>query len=262
MYILSLDTAAKTAAVGVSRLSEDDGVLFPLTRAAVNATLTHSESLLPMIDFCLKNAGLSFADVGAVAVSAGPGSFTGVRIGIATVKGLAFGRPELPCIGVSTLEALACNIAASPARRVLLPVMDARRNQFYHAFFRPGRGTKSAKVTPVKRLSADALLTFDEIAEQAARAYPGKKAVLVGDGAEAFYRLYRQSGRTDFDVELCGYDVMYEDAFSVARVAAQFLCADGEASAKTYTFDRLNPVYLRASQAERERNSKPSERGH
>ena len=108
MYILSTDTAAKTASVCVSKLI--DGVLKPLADANVNSTLTHSESLLPMIDFCLKNANLAFSDIDITAVSAGPGSFTGVRIGVATLKGLTFTNPDIACVGVSALEALAYNL--------------------------------------------------------------------------------------------------------------------------------------------------------
>lgn len=249
MILFSLDTTAKTAGVCISTLT-DDGVCKPLVRAAVNATLTHSESLLPMIDFCLKNAGLGFSDVGMLAASVGPGSFTGVRIGVATVKGLAYGRNTLPCIGVSTLEALACNISAFPSTRLLLPVMDARRNQFYHAFFRSGGKNE------VRRLTEDALSTFDEIALTAARRFPGKKVVLCGDGAEAFYRLYQKGGCRDLDVSLCGTDAMYEDAFSVARCAARIWHGGGKLRPESFTAASLAPVYLRASQAERERNEK------
>ncbi len=248
MYLLSLDTAAKTAAVAVSSVDED-GVCKPLVRAAVNATLTHSESLLPMVDFCLKNAALSFDDIEVLAVSVGPGSFTGVRIGASTAKGLAFARQGLVCIGVSTLTALAYNVSAYPPDRILLPVMDARRNQFYHAYFKAADGT-------VERLSEDALLTYEEIAAEAAAHFPGKKLVLVGDGAEAFASLHRKKGTEGFEVCLCEQADMYEDAFSVARYAAHIWKNEAREHPERFDARQLEPVYLRASQAERERAEK------
>ena len=248
MYVLSLDTAAKTAAVCVSEL-DGNGVLKPLARACVNATLTHSESLLPMIDFCLENARGSFSDIGMLAASVGPGSFTGVRIGAATAKGLAFSRPELICVGVSTLEALALNLSAFPTGRILLPVMDARRNQFYHAFFR------TSKTEHVKRLSEDMLLTHEEVVEEAKERFSGKKFALVGDGAELFYTLCGKQPSEDFDVSLCGEDVRYEDAFSVARCAVKKYLK-GQNKPELFTSAVFDPVYLRASQAERERKAK------
>lgn len=248
MYLLSLDTAAKTAAVSVSFVDQD-GVCRPLARAAVNATLTHSESLLPMVDFCLKNAALSFDDIGILAVSTGPGSFTGVRIGAATAKGLAYAQPQLVCIGVSTLEALAYNVSTYPSDYILLPVMDARRNQFYHAYFRAANGT-------VERLSADALLTYDEIAAEAVARFPEKKLLLVGDGAEAFASLHRKKGTQGIEVCLCEQADMYEDAFSVARCAARIWQTEAREHPERYDTKQLEPVYLRASQAERERAEK------
>ena len=249
MYFLSLDTAAKTASVCVSVL-EKDGHLKPLARTAVNATLTHSESLLPMIDFCLKNAQISFSDIAVLAASVGPGSFTGVRIGASTAKGLVFSRPEVLCIGVSTLEALATNALSLPSGRILLPVMDARRNQFYHAFFKTGTGG-------IKRLSTDALLTYDEILRCITEKFPRKKIVLIGDGAELFYSLYQKQPPEGIDITLGGWEMLYEDAFSVARCAAKVL-PQANLHPERFTSAAFDPIYLRASQAERERAEKKS----
>ncbi len=247
MYMLSLDTAAKTASVAVSVLSTP-GVCKPLARATVNATLTHSESLLPMIDFCLKNAALSFSDIECLAISTGPGSFTGVRIGAATAKGLVYARPEVLCVGVSTLEALAYNVSAYSGG-ILLPVMDARRNQFYHALFEPCAGG-------VSRLSADALLTYDEIIDEVRAQYPDEKIWLVGDGARAFEALHRKKGAEDIELAVCEEADMYEDAFSVARCAAHIIRAEAPLRPERFGIGQLEPVYLRASQAERERAEK------
>ena len=245
MYILSADSSAKTASVCVSKYS--DGVLKPLANANVNSTLTHSESLLPMIDFCLKNANLAFSDIDMTAVSAGPGSFTGVRIGVATLKGLTFTKPDIACVGVSALEALAYNLDYTSGC-IVLPVMDARRSQFYNAAF---SFTKSGKI---KRYYEDDLSEFDIVYDRIFKMFGNKKIVLTGDGAELFYSLYKKKHDGEMNISVCGYAHMYEDAFSVAKCAYSIYEKSKDKS--VFTSERLSPVYLRASQAERERNEK------
>ena len=254
MYILSIDTAAKTASVCVSEFSEA-GTLRPLSKASVYATVTHSESLLPMIDFWLAHSGKKFEQIGMIAVNAGPGSFTGVRIGVSTAKGLAFGKTDMLCVTASALESLACNVANVSPSYVILALMDARRSQFYNAFFRPGSDGMPERVTP------DALLTFDEIVAEIDELFAGKEIMLVGDGAELFYGLYEKSGKGTAKATLCGFDDMYQNAFSVARCALKSYLVDPVKAPENYTSEKLAPVYLRASQAERERIQKLSERG-
>lgn len=251
MYILSADTSAKTASVCVSKL--DGKRLIPLCLSTVNGTLTHSESLLPMIDFCLKNAKVSIDEIETLAISEGPGSFTGVRIGISTFKGLAYKKENTGAVGVSTLEALAYNVCSYPSSLIILPLMDARRNQFYNAFF------KATSNGSIKRLGKDDLLTFDEIISIIRTSYKNKKILITGDGAELFEKLYEKSGISDIKIKLCDYSHMYENAFSVALCAVKKIEKSRDLS--LYTAEKLNPVYLRASQAERERNEKLSERG-
>ena len=246
MYILSTDTAAKTASVCVSKYN--DGILKPLVYSTVNGTLTHSESLLPMIDFCLKNANITFNDIEMAAISTGPGSFTGVRIGVATIKGLTFTKPDTSCVGVSALEALAYNLDSYPPGSILLPVMDARRNQFYNAAF---SFTKSGKL---KRYYEDDLSDFDNIISVISEKFAGKKIILTGDGAELFYSLYQKKCDGTLNINLCGYAQMYEDAFSVAKCAVNVF--EHTSDKTVFTSEKLVPVYLRASQAERERNEK------
>ena len=241
MRILALDSTAVAASVC---LMDGEKIVADCYQ---NTRQTHSQTLMPMVQFAMQCAGWHMRDVDLLAVSAGPGSFTGVRIGAATAKGLAFSRPNLCCIGVSTLEALAFNGASLPSGRILLPVMDARRNQFYHAFF------KSCK-NGVKRLTADALLTYEEIVNSAKSQFPGKKITLIGDGAEAFYALFCKQA-PDIDFTLGGQEMLYEDAFSVARCAVG-LYPQAAAHPESFTAAVFNPVYLRASQAERERAAK------
>ena len=167
MYILSVDTTAKTAAACVSMVR--DGVVYPLCDSHLNSTLTHSESILPMIDFCLKNAGVSLSEVDVLAISAGPGSFTGVRIGISTIKGLAFGNDNVKCVPVSALEALCENVSDEQRGTVVCACMDARRNQFYNALFLAnGKGS-------IKRLCDDRAIGEDELFKELSEKYASKK---------------------------------------------------------------------------------------
>ena len=250
MYILSADTTAKTAAVCISQFS--CGQLMPIARACVNGTLTHSESLMPMIDFCIKNAHIDFSDIEICAISDGPGSFTGVRIGVSTIKGLAFASKECKCIGVSTLEALAYNLSSYPQESIIVALMDARRNQFYNAEF---TFTRSGKL---KRLSPDKLCDIDEILSNLVSKYSTKKIILVGDGANLFYSLYKSKADANLNIRLCDNAYMYQDAFSVAKAALNLY---DKSSENDFNTDKLNPVYLRASQAERERNENLAKRG-
>jgi len=255
LYILSLDTTAKTSSVCVSKFSE--GHLSPICLAQLNSTLTHSESLLPMIDFCLSQARLTFDQIAVSAISAGPGSFTGVRIGIASVKGLAFAK-ELKetknsvCIPVSTLYALALNLTGGKRGQILCPVMDARREQVYNALFSTdGKGN-------IKRLCKDRLITAEELFCELRETYPNKEIVLVGDGATLCDRLFEARKEEHPHIRLCDEAQLYQNAFSVAKAAVlthdlEALC---EAGKEEFSCAALSPVYLRASQAERERNKR------
>ena len=248
MYILACDTTAKTASVCVAKVSGES--LVPCSHATVNKTLTHSESLLPMIDFCLKNACVSFNDIDIAAVSAGPGSFTGVRIGVSTIKGLAYGNKNISCIGVSSLESLAYNLKGYTPGSIIVPVMDARRNQFYNAAF---SFTKSGKI---KRYRDDSLTDFAGIIEYLEENFADKKIVLVGDGAELFYSLYIASKNNKLKISLCEYSNMYQDAFSVAVCAYKY--HSKRKKNDVFSSEKLSPIYLRASQAERELKEKQS----
>ena len=130
MKILALDSTAKTSSVAVL---EDDTLL---GLYSVNIPNTHSETLLPMVKSILEALKLTNEDIDAYAVSEGPGSFTGVRIGVATIKGLALGRNK-PCVGVSTIEALYENL--SDYEGIICPIMNARRGQVYTGAFLDGK---------------------------------------------------------------------------------------------------------------------------
>ena len=150
MKILAFESSAKAAGVA---LCEDE---FLVAQSYQNNGLTHSTTLLPMAEDLLRNCGVSLDQVDCLAVSAGPGSFTGLRIGISTVKGLAWGA-EKPCAGVSTLEAMAWNLAHLDG--VICCAMDARRHQVYNALFRAREGT-------LERLTPDRAISREELAQE------------------------------------------------------------------------------------------------
>ena len=254
MLMLSIDTTAKSASVCVSELS--GGVHLPLFRANINGTLTHSETLLPMIDEALRLSHKTLAEVDAIAVSTGPGSFTGVRIGVAAAKGLSFAmRNDHVCVPVSSLEGLANNLRIPMSDdTVICPVMDARRSQVYNALF----VFDGEKMT---RLCDDRLITAEELFCELNRDYAGKKIILVGDGAFVAKGVFdKLNDGMDYKYEIAFGGVLYEDAFSVACAAIDHINewqkSDGNLKIGEYSGKALSPTYLRASQAERELKEK------
>ncbi len=228
MKILAFDSTAKVASCAVL----EDGKLLAVYN--IDNGLTQSELLLPMAEDILKSLGLSFSEIDAYAVSVGPGSFTGVRIGVSLVKGLAFGR-DIPCVEVSTIDALAENLSGLSG--ILVPCMDARRKQVYNALFAYENGER-------KRLTEDRAIALSELAEEL-KAYPDKKIYLSGDGYYVAKAALDDAGIITEDTpEL----LINENAGSVAKIAYKKLLA-GE----TVTDSEISPMYLRLPQAERER---------
>ena len=173
----------------------------------------------------------SINDIGLIAVCAGPGSFTGVRIGVATVKGLAFTN-DIPCVGVSTLEAIAENLAGTG--NIICPVMDARRNQLYNALFKDGN-----------RLCEDRLVSAEDLLNQLVST--GERVTVCGDGAKVFMKTV---GDTP-NIFCASFAATDQNALSVAYAGYK-----AYTQGKAISSDKLQPVYLRASQAEREREEK------
>ena len=173
--ILAFETSAKAASVALL----ENGKL--LGESYQNTGLTHSQTLLQMAEDLLKTCGKSPADVSAVAVAAGPGSFTGVRIGVAAAKGFAWGA-EIPCVGVSTLEAMAESLGVWQG--IVVPTMDARRSQTYTAIFRAEGG----KLT---QLEEDQAISYEELGEKIKNCE--KPIFLVGDGAEICYNMLQET---------------------------------------------------------------------
>lgn len=228
MIILAFDGTAKCASCALLR----DEVC--LGEYNIDNGLTQSELLLPMAESLLKSLRLNFSDVDMYATSVGPGSFTGVRIGAALVKGLAFGR-DIPCAAVSTLEALAEN--ARGLHGIIVPTMDARRGQVYTAIF---RSTKDG----LERLCEDMAISLADLAERL-REFEGEAIYVTGDGYNVTTKHLSDAG---LDVEETPILLRNESASSVARVAYRQY-KNGE----TTTDKELSPTYLRLPQAERER---------
>ena len=236
MYILSLDSTAVAATVALC----DSEKLLSLT--TVQNGNTHSQTLLPMVEETLARFALRPLDIELFACSAGPGSFTGVRIGASTIKGLAFDT-DIPCLGVSTLEALAQNLIGFDG--LLCPVMNARRNQVYNALFDCQNGT-------ITRLCDDRAIALDALDEELS-AIHDKPIYLVGDGYEVARRHLLAKG-----IALCTTPITLrnQNAASVALVAERMLNEGRSVSDR-----EISPSYLRLPQAERERLEKERAKG-
>lgn len=225
MKILAFESSAVSASVA---LTEGEKLV---AQSFQNCGLTHSRTLLPMAESLLANCGFSLTDVDVLAVAHGPGSFTGVRIGVATVKGLAFGADK-PCVSVSTLEAMAHGARALGTD--LCCVMDARAGQVYNALF-------SLAEENISRLCSDRAISLTALAEE----IRNTPYFLVGDGAELCYNTLKG---TCGGLCLAPPEMRYATAYGVAITA---LPAAQEG--RTLSPQTLDALYLRRPQAERER---------
>lgn len=227
MKILALESSAKAASVAIC----EDGKL--ISQYWQNSGLTHSRTLMAMTEDILKNLDIKIDSIDVVAVAKGPGSFTGIRIGTAAAKGIAWAA-EKPVCGVSTLEAMAYYLI-DREDAVICPVMDARRNQVYNAKF-------EAKDGKLCRLCPDRAVSIQELSEEIKS--DGKKYLLIGDGADLCYNSLALFECDMNMVKKAPEYIKLQSAWGVA-MAAQ----DGEKTSP----DDLTPNYLRLSQAERER---------
>ncbi len=232
MLILAFETSAKAAGVALH-----DGEKL-LAECYQNTGLTHSQTLMVMAEDLLQQCGLTAQDVTHIAVAAGPGSFTGVRIGVAAAKGFAWGG-QLPCIGVSTLEAMAKNLGVYDG--YVCACMDARRSQVYNALFRAEKGL----LTPICQDRAIALAELkEELAQLDGPIY------LVGDGASLTHKTLSSEIP---NLILPPEHRMHQRGAGVALAALNKINAGEVGDAAT-----LQPNYLRLSQAEREKLEKQS----
>ena len=227
MLILAFETSAKAASVALM-----DGERL-LAQSYQNTAMTHSQTLLVMAQELLRRCAVDPGAVEAVAVAAGPGSFTGVRIGVAAAKGFAWGR-QIPCCGVSTLEAMALTLGVSDG--LVCPVMDARRSQVYNALFQFDCG----KCT---RIREDRAISIQDLVEDVQK-MPGP-IFLVGDGSVLCYNTMSEKIPS---LVLPVEHRMHQQAVGVGILASRKLAQGAACDAGA-----LTPNYLRLSQAERER---------
>jgi len=260
MLILGIDTTTKTASAAVVSGGKT------LAEMTADGNISHSENLMPMIDYTLKCAGAALSDIDLFAVSCGPGSFTGIRIGVATIKGLAFGSESNNCAGVSSLLALAYNFRGLPdpstafggpppftcneceqsshtvhanqfkgGNILILPVIDARRKQVYNAVF---DGDKYIK--------HDRIITVGELEEELNREFSGHRVIFAGDGAEMCCKEIDFAGKVQIPEMLKS-----PSAASVCAAAYMQYSSGGAIHARA-----LAPSYIIKTQAEREYGKK------
>ena len=230
MLILAFETSAKAASVALM----DENKL--LGESYQNTGLTHSQTLMVMAEDLLKQCGKTAADVTAVAVAEGPGSFTGVRIGAAAAKGFAWGK-EIPCYGISTLEAMAESLGIYAG--YICPVMDARRNQVYNSLFKAEKGV-------ITRVAEDRAIALADLETELAQLEG--PIFLVGDGSSLTYSTL--GGKLE-NLILPPEHRMHQRAVGVAILARRQAEAGLAPSG-----GELTPNYLRLSQAEREKLKK------
>jgi len=235
LRILAFESSAKAASVALL----EDGHL--LGEYYQNSGQTHSRTLMQMAADLLQNCDCTAGDIDAAAVAAGPGSFTGVRIGVAAAKGFAWGR-EIPCYGVSTLEAMA--VTARHLDGVICCAMDARRSQVYNALFQAADGS-------LTRLTPDRAISLREL-EDDLKKYKNS-IILIGDGAVLCYNTL---GQTIEGLKLMPEPLRMQRACGVALLA-QAMAETGTAPDAA----ALAPNYLRLSQAERERQARLQQQG-
>ena len=227
MKILGIDTSAKTSSVGIC---DDDKIVDELF---LDKGLTHSETILPMIDEILTRNGLTLDDIDALAVNNGPGSFTGIRIGVAVVKGLAFEK-NIPCYEVSTLDSIAFN--CKDKNGLVVAVMDARRNQVYNANYQIIDG-KAEKIKDDRSILIKDL--YLEISE-----YDGDVFV-IGDGQDKVKEFFEENNMTQDNFYFPDYYSNLQKGINTALIA--YDCLENKKSG-----EEILPLYLKLSQAEQE----------
>ena len=230
MKILAIDSSAFPASAAIT----DSGKI--IAEFYIHTKFTHSQTLMPMISSVLDMAQIKIADIDLVAATKGPGSFTGVRIGVASAKGIAM-PTDIPCCGISALEAIAYNFYGDSDDKLICASMDARVGQVYNAIFRVIGGK-------IERITPDRVIQVSTLAEEM-KAYT-ESIYLAGDGAELCEKAFIK-----MNCAVVPENLRYQRASSVA-FAAQIhkdkgdVCTPGE----------LQPLYLQIPQATKELNKR------
>jgi len=240
MKILGIESAALVASVAI--LDED----ITIAEYTTNFKKTHSETLLPMLDEIIKMTGINCSELSAIAVSGGPGSFTGLRIGAACAKGLGLAL-DLPLIHVPTLDAMALNIYSSDA--IIVPIMDARRNQVYTGIYK-----NDCNLEIIKDSMAVAIDELFEILKDLDNKEKIKKIIFLGDGVPVFREYIDKNLEIAHD--FASANLNRQRASNIAMLGLKMF-----KEGKSLLSDDMRPEYLRKSQAERERNVDKTDAG-
>lgn len=236
MIVVGIDSSSVSGSCGICK----DGEI--LANGFVKNGLTHSQTLLPLIDEILEKAKISISDVDLFSITKGPGSFTGLRIGMSTVMGLAAVN-NTKCIGVSTLEAAAFGVIKSQKYdlngKIVCSVMDARCKQVYFAMFAEQNG-EFTRICDDMAISADEALNMLKS--------KGLPVILTGDGAAMYFEMFTKSIE---NLELAQFDEQYVEGYAVAELGEKYVDS-------AVRFDKLRPEYLRLPQAQRELKLKMS----
>ena len=235
MNILAIESSGKVASAAIWQ----DGKIFAEKMGAFR--VTHSETLMPLTAEVIKETGIRKEDIDLIAVSGGPGSFTGLRIGSATAKGLGLALGK-DIVHVPTLDAMAWNFAG--AAETIVPVMDARRDQVYTGIYRSDREAEGS--AQMRAELPGCAMAITELLEHLAEKHAGEKLIFLGDGVDAFRNVIEEKCANEYI--FAEGDNAYQRAASVAALGAA-LAAEG----KTVGADDEAPEYLRPSQAERVR---------
>lgn len=233
MMILAVDSSASPASVALTKDGQLVGEYF------INTKCTHSQTLMSMIESLLNTTETDKNNIDVLAVNVGPGSFTGVRIGVSAVKGMAMALNK-PCAAISTLEAMAYSAVMFDG--VVCAIMDARCNQVYNALFETHNGT-------VTRLTEDRALSINDLQKELLQY--NQKIMLLGDGADLFFRSFETCPKNIFAAPS---NIRFQHASGTAAAAQKQIDENG-----LITSAALMPSYLRLPQAQRELLKKNSE---
>ncbi|MBQ1689521.1 MAG: tRNA (adenosine(37)-N6)-threonylcarbamoyltransferase complex dimerization subunit type 1 TsaB [Lachnospiraceae bacterium] len=231
MKILALDSSGLVATVAIL---EDETVLAEYT---LNYKMTHSQTLLPMLDEIVKRTGFVMEDLDAIAVAAGPGSFTGLRIGCATAKGLGLALDK-PIIPIPTVDGLAYNLAGTSS--LVCPLMDARRNQVYTGLY-AFQGEQMEVCIPQKAVAIEEIIADVNAS--------GREVIFLGDGVPVQKDILQREVKVPF--RFAPPHLSRQRAAALGTLAIQYYKAGNMQHARDH-----KPDYLRLSQAERERLEK------
>ncbi len=229
MQVLAIDCTAKSVSAAIA----EDGKI--LGETFLNIPLTHSETLIPIVEQLLINTKSALSDIDALAVTTGPGSFTGVRIGVSAIKGLSFAE-EKKVFAYSALRAAALPFAnISGLSCTVVALMDARCNQFYNAIFKVENGA-------LTRVTEDRIIVLKDLENELNTLYNDDNVIFVGDGARLFYELSGEKIGS-----LAPENLIFQNASAIA------INATGRSLDEAKSPKEIAPLYLRKSQAEREK---------